>query len=515
MKTIRLAGLLVLLASTGARAQSAGAGQIFEIGAGGRGPGMGSAYTAAVRDVSSLYYNPAGMGLLEGRQVAFMRANLYGGASMDYLGYAQNRRKGSGGWGVQLVRLSASGGEGRDALNNSAGGFTYSETGLAFGTGWRGVFLPQLSLGAGLKVLTRSLGSSSDRLIGADLGAQYGPLADERLMVGLVARNAFSMSSGDTADKLPTSLRAGASYKIFGPMSVSLDVSSVQELRVGAEYDFGLMALRAGYAPEGISFGGGFLFRKAFSLDLAVVNSPALGMAQRLSLGYRFGARKPAKTSSLAGEYLGNGRSELAARDYPKALSSIETSLGMDLAVGGREWKRKAVRLRQLLEGMDLSAGSPDVEELKSGSEAAALAGRSISRYIDGEFNEAMTLAHVAVGTSGRSSVYMRFLTSMAKATGVNITREDIIAPTAFMQARQSRAVEAVRARRYDAAVRSLTDSLLVVPDDALTWTQLGSAYFASGNREKSLEAYRKALQLEPANVKLRSFVEENFPRSR
>ncbi len=515
MRNIRLAGLLVLLASTGARAQSAGAGQIFEIGAGGRGPGMGSAYTAAVRDVSSLYYNPAGMGLLESRQAAFMRANLYGGATMDYLGYAQNRRKGAGGWGVQLVRLSAAGGEGRDALNNSAGGFTYSETGLAFGTGWRGLFLPELSLGAGFKVLTRSLGSSSDRLMGADLGAQYGPLADEHLMLGVVARNAFAMSSGDTDDKLPTSLRAGAAYKIFRPLTVALDVSSVQELRVGMEYDFGFMALRAGYAPEGISFGGGFLFRKAFSLDLAVVNSPALGMSQRLAMGYRFGARKPAKTSSLAGEYLGNGRSELAARNYPKALSSLETSLGMDLAVGGREWKRKAARLRQLLEGMDLSAGSPDDEELKSESVAAALAARGIGRYVDGEFNEAMTLVHVAAGASGRNSVYMRLLTSMAKATGVNITREDIVAPAAFLQARQGRAVEAVRARRYDAAVRSLMDCLLVSADDVLTWTQLGSAYFASGNREKSLEAYRKALQLEPSNVKLRGFVEENFPRSR
>lgn len=512
MRNILLAGLLVLLARAGARGQAAGAGQIFETGAGGRGPGMGGACTAAVRDASSLYYNPAGMGLLEGRQAAFMRANLYGGASMDYMGYAQNSRKGAGGWGAQLVRLSVGGGQGRDALNAPTGGFAYSEMGLAFGAGWRGILLPQLSLGAGVKLLSRSLGSSSDRLMGVDLGAQYGPVADERLTVGVVARNALAVSQGGTDDKLPTSLRAGAAYKVFAPLTLALDVSSAKALRIGTEYAFGIMAFRAGYAPEGVSFGGGILLRKAFSIDLAVVNNSALGMSQRLAIGYRFGARKPAKTSSLAEEYLANGRSALAARDYPKALSSIETSLGMDAAVGGREWKRKAARLRRLLEGMELAAGSSDDDELKSGGGASALAGRSVGHYVDGETSEAMTLAHVAAGTAGRNSVCMRLLTSMAKAAGMSIVREDIAAPAAFIQSRQSRAVEAIRARRYDAAVRDLKDSLLVVPDDALTWTQLGSAHFASGDKEKAFDAYRKALQLNPADGKLRGFVEANFP---
>jgi cytochrome c-type biogenesis protein CcmH/NrfG len=107
----------------------------------------------------------------------------------------------------------------------------------------------------------------------------------------------------------------------------------------------------------------------------------------------------------------------------------------------------------------------------------------------------------------------MRLLASMAKATGVSIVREDIATPAAFVQSRQSRAVEAIRARRYDTAVRDLKDSLLVVPDDALTWTQLGSAHFASGDKEKAFDAYRKALTLNPADVKLRGFVETNFPR--
>jgi len=507
-----LAGLLVLLAPAGARAQSMAAGQIFEIGAGGRGPGMGSAGTALARDVSSLYYNPAGMGLLSGRQVSLMQANLYGGASLDYLGYAQNFSKRAGGWGLQLVKLSVAGKDGRDATNKPGAGFNYAETGISYGMGWRGVGLPDMSAGLAFNMLSRSLGNSSDRLIGIDVGAQYGPMADDKLTLGLAARNAFSMSQGDTSDKLPMALRMGAAYQIFGPLTLALDVSSAKELRIGTEYAFGSVALRAGYAPEGMSFGGGLLFRKSFSLDMAVVNSPTFGMSQRVTLGYRFGTRKPAKTSALAEEYLNNGKAELAARDYLKALSSIETSLGIDPAVGGREWKRKAKLLRELLKGMDMLDPSNESDEFKTDAAPALLTLRSVMPYLEGRNSEAVILAHVAAGSGGSGSVFMRFLQAMAKATGQSIVRDDIVPPETFMQWRHVHAVQSILGGHYDVAERMLRESLIISPEDSLTWTRLGSAYFASGNKTKALEAYRKALELEPTNAKLRTFVETALP---
>ena len=47
-------------------------GQILNMGVGARAIAMGEAYTAQADDVSSLYWNPAGIGLLNQSQASFM-----------------------------------------------------------------------------------------------------------------------------------------------------------------------------------------------------------------------------------------------------------------------------------------------------------------------------------------------------------------------------------------------------------------------------------------------------------
>ena len=49
-----------------------GAKLILKIGVGARAIGMGEAYTAQADDVSSLYWNPAGLALMQERQASFM-----------------------------------------------------------------------------------------------------------------------------------------------------------------------------------------------------------------------------------------------------------------------------------------------------------------------------------------------------------------------------------------------------------------------------------------------------------
>lgn len=500
-------GAKALWAEGGASA----AGQIFDFGAGGRALGMGSAHTAVVHDATSLYYNPSGLGLLESRQILVMRANLFGGATYDYVGYAQNFRKRPGGWGVQILRLGISGAEGRDEANNPTSGFSYSEQALGLGWGFRGVVFPQLSLGLGLKYLTRTLASSSDKLIGLDLGSQYGPILDERLTLGLVVQNAISKTQGDTSDKLPTGLRVGAAYRIAGPMILAADVSDSKEFRFGTEYVFGITSLRAGFAGEGVSFGGGMLFKKAFSLDLAVLNHPTLGVSQRISLGYRFGSKKPPKRQAFATEYIGNGESELKQRHYFQAAKDIETAVGIDPTIGGGQWKRKAARLHDLIYGMGIEWAPQDQADLAANTMAADLAYRSIAAYINGEESDAMLLAHVAAGSADRNSIFMKLLNAMARATKQQIVREDIRPPDGFLEERKKRSIDAIYAHRYDVSIRASQEAIVIAPEDGSAWARLGSSYYASGDRTKAKEAYEKAVQYDPNNAKLKEFMKENF----
>ncbi len=502
--------MLLSMAAGPARSASSGAGQIFEIGSSGRALGMGNAHTAVVKDATSLYYNPAGLGLLEGKEVHLMKASLFAGASYDYLSYAQNLKKKPGGWGLQVLRLGVTGPQGRDETNSPTGGFTYAETAIGFGYGVRGAFVPDLSMGMGVKLLNRALGPSSDKHMAVDMGAQYGPVSDGNLTFGAVIHNLASKSSGDTSDTLSPKIKLGTSYRVMGPMVVAFDVSSDKEFNLGAEYRFGSLALRAGLSPEGMTFGGGLLFRKSFAFDLAVITNPTLGLSQRVSLGYRFGANKPKKLSALAEEYLNNGLAELELHNYATASKNIESALGLDPAVGGKEWKRKAARLRTLLEGMDLEEAK-DRGTLQEPTPQSALVHRAVMSYLVGDNSEAMLLAHVAAGGTGGDSVYMRILQSMAKATRQNIVREDIVPLPIFIQDRTRKTVESIHARRFDVAIRASRDVLLIQPEDGGSWMRLGSAYFASGDRTKALDAYKKALHLEPDNGKLREFLAENF----
>lgn len=509
-KTLLLAAILSSVDVGPARSASSGAGQIYEIGASARALGMANAYTAIVKDATSLYYNPAGLGLLEGSHAHLMKASLYGGASYDYLSYARNLKKKPGGWGLQLLRLGISAPDGRDINNSPSGGFSYAETALGFGYGVRGVFVPDLSLGLGIKMLTRALGPSSDKQLGMDLGAQYGPIHDEKLSFGAVIQNIASKSQGDTADLLKPNVRLGAAYRLVEPVVIALDISSNKDFRFGTEYNFGSMALRAGLSAEGVSFGGGILVKKAFSFDLAVITNSTLGLSQRISLGYRFGAKKPKKLAGLAEEYLNNGLSELEQRNYATASKAIESALGLDPAVGGKELKRKAARLRTLLEGMELDE-TRDQSTLQEPTSQALLVHRAVMSYLASENVDAMLMAHVAAGGTGGDSVYMRILQSMSKATRQPIIREDIVPLPLFIQNRTRKAVESIHVRRYDTAIRAAHEVLLIQPEDGGSWMRLGSAYFASGDKAKALESYKKALNFEPDNVKLKEFIRENF----
>jgi len=504
--------VLALAAAPRAAAGASNAGQLFEFGSGARALGMGGAYAAAGHDVNSLYYNPSGLGLLEGRQVQFMHAALYEGAAFDQVGYAQNFSKIPGGWGLQVLKLGASGGKGRDKDNLPVGGFSYSETGLVFGMGLRGLLLPELSLGSGVKILSRSLGSSADKMYGVDLGAQYGPFADDRLTVALAMQNLVNIAMGDTSDKLPTQARLGVAYRVAKPLLLSLDLSSSQDIRGGAEYSFGSVSLRAGYAPEGLSVGGGMVFRKSFSVDIAVQNNSALGMSQRLSLGYRFGAGKAKKLSSMAQEYLGNGIAELERRNYLAASRDIDRALGIDSSIGAGEWKRKAARLRELVKVLDLENAPTDQTELAEESASASFGHRAVSAYLVGNNTEAMMLSHVAAGGRGYGSSYMRLLQGLARLTRQEIVREDILPVESFLAERAKRASDAIRAGRPEAGVRASQEALTISPEDAGSWKRLGSAYFASGDRTRAYDAFTQALKFDPKDDRLRKFMREYYP---
>lgn len=509
--------VLLLLGAGAARGQTVGSspGQIFSAGASARALGMGSAFTAVADDASSLYYNPAGLGALSQRRAEAMHAALYGGAAFDYLGYSQNLPHQEAGWSLEALRLGVGGIDGRDAADDPTGTLGYSELGLGAGFGLADVAVDGLSLGAGVKMDERSLAGESNRLFGADAGAQYGPFLDERATVGLALQNLLSVAQGATEDRLAPSVRLGAAVQVADPLLVTADVSNVGDVRAGAEYRFGPLALRAGWTSGGPTFGGGVLVDHTLSFDVAVLDSPTLGTSERFSMGYRFGAYKSEETRKSAVFLLIQALDALHARDYLKAGQLLDQAVAEDPAVGrlprieGGDWKRKAQRLHRLLDGLALEAQPDGQDELKAPTVPADLAEKAIADLIEeSRFDDAMLLSEVAAGEAPRDSVFSRLPQAMAQAAGQGVARSQIMPVAAFIEDRQRRTNAALYAKRYSAAVEACRQVTLVVPDNALAWERLGSAYYRAGEARQAAAAYARSLKLDPSNARLREFIQ-------
>lgn len=297
--------LAVLLTFAAARASAEETAQFASIGVGARAIGMGGAYTALADDVSSLHWNPAGLGLMEKREFSLMYADLPSELRYNWAGFAQPTKYGT--LGLAAVHLDQGSLAGRDASGRITGGFSASDSAIVMGYGrsWGG-----LGLGANVKYLRSAIGGETGQSAAVDLGGQYrlaswGP---GRPRLGFAVQNLGpGMSLAGQNSSLPLTLSWGAGYVLPMGMTVALDVrhrpnADATEASLGTEYAIlSNFFLRAGYASSHgpatgsakvndlSGFAAGFGVRvRSLSLDYSLTPYGGLGNSQRVSLGARW-----------------------------------------------------------------------------------------------------------------------------------------------------------------------------------------------------------------------------------
>lgn len=70
------------------------------------------------------------------------------------------------------------------------------------------------------------------------------------------------------------------------------------------------------------------------------------------------------------------------------------------------------------------------------------------------------------------------------------------------------------QARRYDEAIQYYNQALAANPNDAKSWQMLGNCYYAKQDKPRAVDAFKKALQLNPSNTSLQSFLANYAPES-
>ncbi len=300
------------------------AGEFLALGVGGRQLGMGGAAVALTNDVTSGYWNPAGLAAVNYPQLTFMHAENFGGiVGYDYAAVAipfQTNKS----FGISVIRLGvADVPDTRAVWDNSRNDFTddakrlgvdmlisrFNAADYAVMFSYAATSTKNFSYGINAKVIYRNIGSfASAKGIGFDVGLMY--QTSQGILLGAsvqdVTTTLVSWSTGRNELIAPTA-KLGAGYIIdalYGRFTIGADTdvrfegrrSAAQfnianmsfDLRGGAEYSYKeVVALRAGIDDIGrITLGAGIKFSK-LNIDYAFAKfdgADQIGNSHRVSL---------------------------------------------------------------------------------------------------------------------------------------------------------------------------------------------------------------------------------------
>lgn len=307
-KQVKWAGMACLAVMTspvfGAVSSVAGlANPLDNSGVSARATGMGSAFVGVADDSSSLFWNPAGLGVLPSPELALHHSSLLAGIVQETLVAAVPLGI-FGGLGVSGNYVNYGSFDGYDEEGAQMGSYSANRYGL--GLGWGKEISRGLALGAGLKGSLRTVSDNNYSDLSVDLGGLWSPV--ENLTLGAAYCN---LGTEVTGNQLASSLRMGGSFRLgvgtgnqlLLAASTAIEPQGVNRLQFGLEDTIqSLVALRLGYQASladyqagglsGMSAGAGFLFN-GFALDYAYLPFGELGSTQRISLAYHFAAAKP------------------------------------------------------------------------------------------------------------------------------------------------------------------------------------------------------------------------------
>lgn len=293
-----LAGIFLLQNITYASNKDAGTtvGQFLKIGAGARATGMGGAYTALANDTACLYWNPAGLGLVDRREFSWTYLSYIQGMQYGYLGLIESTKFGV--CGASLNYLLQDDLEGFDNNANEIGNFSAKDIAISLSCGQK--INKRLLVGETLRFINMRIETEKARGVSLDLGALYKPDISG-LRLSAVAKNISlgGMKFIHKKEKLPFTLQVGSAYQLpCKEITLSTDLTMRNDnkgyLSFGTEYWLqDTIAVRLGYKTgpmdEGSKFAVGFGYKFGlFTVDYASESFNKIGKAHHLSCQYRF-----------------------------------------------------------------------------------------------------------------------------------------------------------------------------------------------------------------------------------
>ena len=326
-----------------------------------RASGMGNAFTGVPGDISSLYFNPAGLVLTKTDIMSSTHCEWFQHMRFENLALSHNMKE-RGALGVNIKGFYTGGLEKRTGDTQEPEG-TFGAYFIDFGVSYSKSLLYYLPVGFTIKGIYEKIGKNNAFGAALDFGLLY-RTAVNGLQFGFSLKNLGSdMQFVKEKFKLPGMLRIGMGYRTMGGnLLLSADIEktgqSKASLSLGSELlilktlslRFGMNGaerMNVGSKTAGLSLGAGFVVGN-LSIDYAFVNYDYLGMTHRFGLTFKPGvseeerkkfqqlALQQARKSMLEKEkmmssmYLEKGKELVNEERYDDAIDELDIALVWD-----------------------------------------------------------------------------------------------------------------------------------------------------------------------------------------
>lgn len=274
---------------------------ILKFGMGARAVGMGEAFVAQSGEVTSAWWNPAGLSGIERMHFSFTHNRWFQDVTTEYFASAISFRGQTNVLGLTVALGKVPDIEKRGEVPSAEPISLFDAHDVVFGLSYARGIIDKVNLGITAKWLYERIDIHSASGFGFDLGGIYSPL--ENLKFGLAVMNLGQKMKFETQRfLLPTLYKAGGMYSVekkslHSDFTFGLDLVKPRDeevkIHLGGEVSLyqalkTRLGYQGGYDDKDLSFGLGTTFRKygiGYSLDYAYLpHTSDLGNVHSVSL---------------------------------------------------------------------------------------------------------------------------------------------------------------------------------------------------------------------------------------
>jgi hypothetical protein len=281
--------------------------QFLELGISARAMGMAEAFTAVSNDVSAVYYNPAGLTSLQGKELMFTYVQMPADIGYGFVGYGMPLEAVGG-----VVGFAAYGLNSGKMTERTYGQGDFEGTGrefvaqdMALSIGYGRYLTDRFSIGINVKYVGEFYHDYTSNGWAADIGTSYNTGFRNFKIAMVITNFGPDLKFIDKAYPLPINFKFGGSIDVVQGHDNIVTVSAegthpsdnLEKYNAGVEYTFkDRFSLRAGgrfhYDEDGLTFGGGLKVplwgESQLRLDYAYQDFGILTQVHRFSMAISF-----------------------------------------------------------------------------------------------------------------------------------------------------------------------------------------------------------------------------------